>query len=341
MMRSTAHSSLLRQWMLPSGEQLTLYGRRFAALEPGVAPDDYQQLLNFFGDRLGPGDAVVLVSPDQVYMLGLSLPANAGAAVVPLPLPGETEVETAKRLQDLIDNYGRIFLVSHNAEQVDPDGSIEVWLRANAVAANDEWAGSVRVTPFVTGADLEAGTAAPLAAAAWENGPTLDLASVQAAQQAITPTAGSGLVVTLRWEESGAASPAGGALKASLQLLGGDGALVAQEDREIAAGEQQFVLMIPRSATPGEYKLGLVVYDPGTGLRYPVAGGGGSGRTGDGGGQPGAGVGAGGAAAAAASGRCRGRGQLEYKNRGRRAACGPGGRHGYGLSNAEYSAAGN
>ena len=47
---------------------------------------------------------------------------------MPLPLPGETAVETAKRLQDLIDSYGRIFLVSHNAEQVDPDGSIEVWL---------------------------------------------------------------------------------------------------------------------------------------------------------------------------------------------------------------------
>jgi hypothetical protein len=264
----------VRQWTLPSGEQLTLYGRSFAALVPGVAPDDYQQLLNFFGDRLGPGDAVVLVSPDQVYMLGLSLPADAGAAVVPLPHPGEGAVETAKRLQDLIDNYGRIFLVSHNAEQVDPDGSIEVWLRANAVAANDEWAGSVRVTPFVTGAELEAGTTAPLASASWENGPTLDLASVQAAQQAITPTAGGGLVVTLRWEESGVESQAGGALKASLQLLGGDGALVAQEDREIAAGEQQFVLMIPRSAAPGEYKLGLVVYDPGTGQRYGVASGG-------------------------------------------------------------------
>ena len=99
-------------------------------------------------------------------------------------MPGESEVDTVKRLQDLIDKYGRIFLVSHNAEQVDPDGSIEVWLRANAVAANDEWAGSVRVTPFVPPApDTEAGTAAPLDTAAWENGPTLDLASVQAADR--------------------------------------------------------------------------------------------------------------------------------------------------------------
>ena len=266
----------VRQWTLPSSERLTLYGRRFAALEPGVAPGDYQQLLQFFGDRLGPGDAVVLVSPDQVYMLGLSLPADAGAAVVPLPLPGESEVETAKRLEDLVANYGRIFLVSHNAEQVDPDGSIEVWLRANAVAANDEWAGSVRVTPFVTtgATDRQGATVLPLTTAAWENGPALSLASVQAGGRAITPTAGSGLVVTVRWEDGGQAAQGGTAPKASLQLLGADGALIAQEDREITVGEQQFVLLIPRSAAPGEYKLGLVVYDPGTGERYGVAGGG-------------------------------------------------------------------
>ena len=266
----------VRQWTLPSGEQLTLYGRRFAAREPGVAPDDYQQLLKFFGDRLGPGDSVVLVSPDQVYMLGLSLPADAGAAVAPLPIPGESELQTAKRLQDLADKDGRIFLVSHNAEQVDPDDSIEVWLRANAVAANDEWAGSVRVTPLVTaaGAGTDGGAATPLDTAAWENGPALGLASVQAGGQALTPTAGGGLVVTVRWEDADQAAQAGNSPKASLQLLGADGALIAQEDREITAGEQKFVLLIPRSAAPGEYKLGLVVYDPSTGQRYPVSGGG-------------------------------------------------------------------
>jgi 4-amino-4-deoxy-L-arabinose transferase-like glycosyltransferase len=266
----------VRQWTLPSGEQLTLYGRRFAALEPGVAPSDYQQLLKFFGDRLGPGDAVVLVSPDQVYMLGLSLPANAGAAVVPLPVPGESELQTVSRLQDLAGKYGRIFLLSHNAEQVDPTGSIEVWLRANAVAANDEWAGSVRVTPFMTagGNDTEGGTAAPLDTAAWENGPALTLASVQSGGQAITPTAGGGLVMTVRWADDEAALQAGNTLKASLQLLAADGTLMAQEDREVTLGEQKFVLMIPRSAAPGDYKLGLVVYDASTGQRYRVSGGG-------------------------------------------------------------------
>ena len=56
-------------------------------------------------------------------------------------MPGESEVDTVARLEALLAAHERIFLVSHNAEQVDPNGSIEVWLRANAVAANDNGRG--------------------------------------------------------------------------------------------------------------------------------------------------------------------------------------------------------
>ena len=158
----------VQAWTLPSGEQLTLYGRRFRSLEPGVAPADYQQLLALFGDRLGPGDAIVLLSPDQVYMLGLSLPADDSAAVAPLPVPGASETDTVARLAELAAHHGRIFLVSHNAEQVDPDGAIEGWLRENMVAANDLWAGGVRLTPFVARPTSEP---AALGTAAWLGGP--------------------------------------------------------------------------------------------------------------------------------------------------------------------------
>jgi hypothetical protein len=66
-------------------------------------------------------------------------------------------------------------------------------------------------------------------------------------------------------------------LKASLQLLAPNGTLAAQEDREIKAGEQQYVLLIPRSATPGAYRLALAVYDSATGARYTLAGSDGAG----------------------------------------------------------------
>ena len=61
--------------------------------------------------------------------------------------------------------------------------------------------------------------------------------------------------------------------KSSLQLLSADGALLAQEDRDVVAGEGEYVLLIPRSAAAGDYRLALVVYDPATGARFTTASG--------------------------------------------------------------------
>ena len=80
--------------------------------------------------------------------------------------------------------------------------------------------------------------------------------------------AGGALVVRLTWADADAPR------KASLQLFGPDGALAAQEDRDVAAGEQEFVLLIPRSAAPGAYRLALVVYDPAGGERFQTVDGG-------------------------------------------------------------------
>ncbi len=259
----------VREWTLPSGEHLTLYGRRFKSLEPGVAPADYQQLLALFGDRLGPGDAVVLVSPDQVYMLGLALPADAGATIAPLPLPGmETDPTAAvTRLRELAAQHRRIFLVSHNAEQADPNGEIEGWLREHMAAGNDLWAGGVRVTPFVVRPSVNGMAALP--AAAWPDRPRLT------AQAPTVTMAGDALVLRANWEmgATDAGSDVGQVARptrASLQLFGPDGSLAAQEDRDITAGEQEFVLLVPRSAPAGNYRLALVLYDPATGERFPT-----------------------------------------------------------------------
>jgi hypothetical protein len=104
--------------------------------------------------------------------------------------------------------------------------------------------------------------AAALATADWPGGPQLAVATAQ------TPvTAGGALVVQMNWIESDAPR------KASLQLLRADGSLLAQEDRDIVAGGQDYVLLIPRSAAAGDYRLALVVYDPATGARFPTASG--------------------------------------------------------------------
>jgi len=256
----------VQAWTMPNGETVTLYTRRFAPTEPGVATEDYLALLGLFGDRLGAGDAVVLTSPDQVYMLGLSLPADAGATIAPLPMDGATSEQTIARLADLARTHNRIFLVSHNADQADPSGEIEGWLRANAVVATDLWANSIRVTPFVP---VRMGTRPLMPAnAVWPSGLQLESATVPGTDQPAGPAPGGALVVALDWTGRDATPR-----KASLQLLSAAGTLVAQEDRDLTSDHQEFVLLIPRAAAPGEYRLTLALYDPVTLQRFAAADG--------------------------------------------------------------------
>ena len=256
----------VQAWTMPNGETVTLYVRRFTPTEPGVATQDYLALLGLFGDRLGRGDAVVLVSPDQIYSLGLSLPADAGATIAPMPLDRETPEAAVARLAQLAETHDRIFLVSHNADQADPEGVLEGWLRANAVAGSDLWANSIRVTPFVpVSAEPQ-----PLAVgeATWPGGLQLAGAASLPTHQGDTPAPGGAVVVALDWKGRDATSR-----KASLQLLSADGVLVAQEDRDLDGDHQEFVLMVPRSAAPGTYRLALALYNPVTLQRFAAEGG--------------------------------------------------------------------
>ena len=256
----------VRQWTLPSGERLTLYARRFAPVEPGVATDDMLALLTYFGDQLGPGDAVVLTSPDLVYLLGLALPAEAGGAIVPLPLPNTAPAATIAVLEELARTHQRLFLVRHNAEKADPAGVIERWLHDHTITGGDAWAKAVQVTPFVP---VEPVATRLLASGVnWPDGATLQSAvQVYPAGLGPSPVAGGALVAELEW----AGDVTG--RKASLQLLAPDGRLVAQDDRETAPGRQTAVLLVPRSAAPGDYRLILTLYDPVTLQRFALADG--------------------------------------------------------------------
>jgi 4-amino-4-deoxy-L-arabinose transferase-like glycosyltransferase len=240
------------RWTLPSGEVETLYGRRFPPVAPGVDAADFLQLLTLFGDRLGAGDAVILTSPDLIYALGQALPADAGAAIVPLPAAPD-DPDVAARLAETAATHNRLFWVAHNEAVADPRGAIRTWLDENLLAGNAEWAGSLAVTPFVARPPAPR----PLsAAAAWPNGLALATATVD------TTLAFPGGVLTVDLQWAGAL-PAGQRL--SLQLLAPDGSLAAQADRDLAANAERLVLLPRRSTAPGPHRLALVLYDPATG----------------------------------------------------------------------------
>jgi hypothetical protein len=78
------------------------------------------------------------------------------------------------------------------------------------------------------------------------------------------------LTPTLFWARN-PADPATAAVKVTLQLLAPDGALVAQQDRPLAAARRgagsghidTYGILIPADAPAGRYRLVTALYDPG------------------------------------------------------------------------------
>lgn len=253
----------VREWTLPAGEMVRLYERRFAATEPGFAPANYEQLLHEFGDDWGADDALVLTAPDQAYIMGLSLPAESNNAIVPLPADGESSEESLAQLAQLAQTHQRIFLLSHNASVVDPTNAIEMWLRDHLTAGPDTWINALRVTPFIT--QVLPTTPNRTLDVQWQLG--VQLQGLAFDQTAIQPQ--GSLAVRLFWGDRDVVGQ-----KVSLQLLGPDGALVTQQDADLASAQAPFVLLLPSNLTAGEYKLTLILYDPDTMQRAVLVTGG-------------------------------------------------------------------
>ena len=254
----------VQAWDFPSGEHLTLYGRRYTPTEPGLAPEDYYLLLESLLDPASEGDAIALVGPDQAYMMGLLLPDEGRITVAPLPAEGESAEETRTRLTELAAANQRIFLIRHNTDQADPDGTVEQWLDENLIRGSDVWLNSLQVTPYVVAGD---GDPRELPVnVTWLDGPKLAGVTYRPTTTvADEATPGGALVLDLAWE-----SLPDTPRKVSLQLLSPEGTLVAQNDQEISEDVQQFVLLVPHSTVAGDYALTVTVYDPNNGERFPL-----------------------------------------------------------------------
>lgn len=243
----------VQQWTLPNGEVSTLYERRFAPTEPGFDPANYGQLLHEFGDDWGPGDLLVLTAPEQAYILGLTLPADHRLTILPLPADDKPMEESLDVLAHLAQSHDRIFLLSHNEAVVDPQGAMERWLRSHLTPGPASWINALRVTPFVA-ASLPTTPARPLRTR-WQGG--AELAGIAVDQAGLHPQ--GAVTAKLFWQSIGATPQ-----KVSLQLFGPDGALVAQQDADLAATQAPFVLLLPRTLAPGAYQLVVILYDPTT-----------------------------------------------------------------------------
>ena len=236
-------------WTIPSNQTMILYERRFAETEPGISPQTYQRLMEQLGPHFGEGDALILTAPDQVYIMGLSLPEDAPVTLLPLPMDSKPE-EAVQSLASAAQQHQRLFLLSHNSAVVDPEGQILGWLRNNTIQGPEMWIDALRVNAFIPTTPPAINEEA-LAIQFGDNGPTLQGYGFDSGP--FNP--GAALTSALFWQATETAG-----LKVSLQLISPDGTLVAQRDTDVNAGTQAHALLIPRVIAPGDYHLMVSVY---------------------------------------------------------------------------------
>jgi len=78
-----------------------------------------------------PGDAIVVVPPEQIYDLG----SYADPSLQLTPLPSEVRPVSQADLDSLAalaQQHSRLWLVQGDTESTDPDGLLAGWLAGNA-----------------------------------------------------------------------------------------------------------------------------------------------------------------------------------------------------------------
>ena len=169
-------------------------------------------------------------------------------------------------------------LVTLDYAPLDGDaGPLLAWLSQNAYHLDEQHVANTVVADFVTTMDC---AAKPIPATATFGG---SMAVDSAAATLTTIGPGRYVCVEVDWK---AEKAVGQFYHVALHVVGPDGRLVAQHDGVPAAGlaptntwaagqtvADRAAIALPAGLAAGQYLVSLVVYDPGTGARLPVAGG--------------------------------------------------------------------
>lgn len=228
---------------------------------PALQRDDMRGLARQIENELRPGDAVIVSAPGLQELLRYYY--RADAPVYPLPLGGDDEA-TRKQVRDIIAAHDRLHVVFYGAEQQDPNLIVETTLNRDAFEVDDRWVDDLRHVLYISPADMSEPTVL-----ARDFADEISLHAVALGATTLAP--GDVLQVQLVWTALAAPS---GRYKVFLQLVDGDGALVAQRDSEPVGGSSRTTawqpgesiadnhgLLIPANLTAGEYRLIAGLYD--------------------------------------------------------------------------------
>ncbi|MCP4212642.1 MAG: hypothetical protein GY764_14375 [Halieaceae bacterium] len=254
---------------LPSAPSLDRYYH-----DPAEARDDYRSIAAYLHAIAGANDAIILNAPGQIDAFRQY--DHGAAALYPLPSSRPLDPEaTGAELEQMRQQYGRIYAVYWATEQSDPEGVIERYLAENAFKAWDSWIGNLRFVAY-SAQPPPSPTQFPVPP---RFGEAIELDALGLSSDALQP--GDIAQVLLRWTSDEAIE---NSYKVTLQLLDPGNQIVAQVDSEPGGGarptsswqpydtvDDAYGLPIPLATPPGDYALILALYDAGSGVRLPVA----------------------------------------------------------------------
>jgi mannosyltransferase len=238
--------------------------------DPAYVRDDYRQLAVDIQIAGRSSDAVILNAPNQWEVFTYYYPDQD---VHPAPYrPDQAKIEAF--LSPILEQYQRLFVLYWGDAESDPHRLVETWLATHAYKVGDRWYGDVRLAIYGV-ALLPDEPAVELDARFGEN---IRLRGCALDDAAFSP--GDILPVTLFWE---AQAPIAERYKVTVQLLDGEGRLVAQTDTEPRDGlspttswqpdqtlTDRYGLLLPPDALLGRCSLIVALYHLVSGERLPV-----------------------------------------------------------------------
>ena len=229
------------------------------------ARPDYRAMSRLIESNPRPGDAIILDAPNQQEVFTYYY---HGAAPI-YALPGGSGRRRPKRrpraVQDVIQQHRRIFVLYWGETERDPNRVVQKSLSARAFEVRSTWYGDVRLVQYAT-MPPTAGITKPLNV---RFGDSISLRDVTLSAETVQP--GDVLGLTFDWTTAQPLTPR---YKVFVQLLNGQGQLVAQHDGEPGNNLKltttwqpgQFIpdahgLIIPPDLAPGDYQLIAGLYD--------------------------------------------------------------------------------
>ncbi|MBI2845492.1 MAG: glycosyltransferase family 39 protein [Chloroflexi bacterium] len=251
--------------------------------DENYARDDYRGLASYITTNGQVGDAILLNAPTQVEIFSYYYKGPLPLYPLPQSRPLQ-EGKTEKSLQEVTDQYQRLFAIFWATEESDPQRFIEGWLDRQAFKAWEEWYGGVRLV-------LYALPSQPISAQI-QNPRSIRLGDqiLFLGYNLYNPRveAGGILQFTFFWQTT---EKIGERYKVFIHLLDEHEQVIAQRDAEPVGGamltttwmpEEPVIdnhgILIPVGTPPGEYRVEVGMYNLSTGERLVVTEGG---ETGD------------------------------------------------------------